>query len=133
MKLKEIFNKAKEKPKTEEKDEQTIQLANQVANTLEALKAENKLAFEIDEYISSNEFLTLGREFDVNAAIRIFEAEKKLETATMQGKQSAIDEIYRRREMPRAMKSGKPQAIHTDFSKISKQEFERIKKQLEGA
>lgn len=132
MKLTEIFNRAKEKPQLDEKDAQVARLAANVVKTLERYKAENRLIFELNEYINSEEFLSLVKEYDVPAAIRIFEAEKRLEKAHEEGRLSAVEEIYRRKEFPRSMKTGKPQSVHVDFSKISKEEFERIKKQLEN-
>ena len=131
MKLTEIFNRAKEKPQLDEKDAQVARLAANVVKTLERYKAENRLIFELNEYINSEEFLSLVKEYDVPAAIRIFEAEKRLEKAHEEGRLSAVEEIYRRKEFPRAMKQASRNPF-MGFLKISKEEFERIKKQLEN-
>ena len=135
MKFTEMFGKKTAAPEenTDFPGNISPEFANDAISIMLTLEKEGKLKRTIEEYIESEKFLTLLTEFDAKAAVRIFDAEDAAQKALEQGRNSAIDDIARRRAIPKAIKSAQPVEVESDFSKMSSAEFNKIKKQLERA
>lgn len=102
---------------------------NAVAQMTE-LQKQGLLTHSIEEYIKSEKFLLLLKEFPVKAAVRIFDAEEKAKAALEQGRQGAIDDILKRKAIPKSMKAAQSAVAQDDYSKMSSDEFRKIKEKL---
>ncbi len=139
MSMKEWFSKNGNRPQSAEKttgstsaDPSPLRAkAEKVAGWLSKMAQEGALRYEVDEYVKSREFLELIGKYDPDAALRIYEAERGEEEAYEMGRQDAIDEIYKRREMPRSMRSGSGAGADMDYGRMSSEEFTRLRDRLE--
>lgn len=140
MSIKELFSKREEdKPKDLKdgdmhitKEKITPEYAQSVIQSMTELKKQGRLAGKIEDYIENPEFLELLEEYTVKAAVRIFDAEQKAKNAAEEEKNKVIEDIYKRRALPKSIKNTRPVISETDFSKMSSSEFERYKRQLEA-
>lgn len=134
MKIKDFFSKHNAETKNEgfqENDAQEFSL--NLAAELSQLEKDGKLELPAQEYASDKEFIKLAAEFPVAAAVRIYDAEKKTQEALEKGKKEVIDDIYRRRQLPRSIKNAQPVTAENDFSTMSSEDFNRIKRRLAAA
>lgn len=106
------------------------QNAESAAQYLLQQEQAGKLHYDVQEYIESREFPELLNEYGAEAAVRIYEAERIANEAYEAGREDAIDEIYRRREMPRSMRSGTAVPADVDYMRMSGEEFMRLKDRL---
>lgn len=106
-------------------------LAEYAARELIMMEREGRLRYDMNEYAESADFTKLLGEFDAKAAVRIYEAERAVSEAYQAGRDDAVDEIYRRREMPRSMRSGTAQASDVDYARMSSEEFARLRDRLQ--
>lgn len=102
---------------------------NTVVQMLE-LDKQGLLSRSIEDYIASEAFLRLLSEFPVKAAVRIFDAEEKAAHAQEHGKQLVIDDIYRRKALPKSIKNTQSAVPEDDYGKMTSEEFNRIKERL---
>lgn len=131
MKLKEIFKKQSSSENADYPGNNIItDMADRVIQELLMLQAEGVTERSIEEYIADAAFSKLAEEFPVKAAVRIYDAEMRAKDAEARGRQSAVDEIYKRRSMPQSIRAERPMAAETDFSKMTSEEFAKLKKRL---
>ncbi|MBQ9950324.1 MAG: hypothetical protein IJO93_06360 [Clostridia bacterium] len=130
MKLKEIFNKQGDKAPAHSPGNSGSEFAEGVVAQLVELEKKNALTGTAEEYVRDREFVKLLEEYPVHAAVRIYDAEKKAASEYERGREDAVSEIYKRKSMPRAMRTAQPAEAETDFSKMSSEEFARLKNQL---
>ena len=104
--------------------------AENAANALIEMDTNGGLRYDLREYVSDAEFMKLLKEFTPRAAVRIYEAERAAAEAYQQGREDAVDEIYKRREMPRSMRSGTAAPADVDYARMSSEEFMRLKDRL---
>ena len=84
----------------------------------------------MEEYIRDEKFSKLISEFPVKASVRIYDAEAMAQEAAEKGRQSAIDDICKRKQMPKPMIANKSAEPETDFTKLSSEEFAKLKQRL---
>lgn len=136
MSFKDLFN-----PKAERTEEENIsdnspgnitpEFTQGVIKEMLELQKQNKLSYSLEEYLNNEEFLVLLQEFEVKAAVRIFDAEEKAKAALETGKSQAIEDLKKRRSIPKPIRSSQPATAEPDFSRMSSEEFSKYKKQLQ--
>ena len=104
--------------------------AEDAARYLLEKEKEGALRYDMQEYVESRDFAELMSKYEISAAVRIYEAERFADTAYQAGRDDAIEEIYRRREMPKSMRTGMGSSMDTDYSRMSSEEFSRLRERL---
>lgn len=126
MSISDLF---KSKPSRDDEGTAACDAEKYVAE-LVRLQNEKKLERPIDEYVTDSFFVELLQEYGTAAAVRIYDAEKRAEDARETGRQSAIDDFARMRSIPRPIRTGIHAEPETDFSKMSTDEFMKLKKRM---
>ena len=140
MKLKEMFGAkkapdeepqetAEKKPESSKADEAQAHV-NELLHELTALEESGKLSRPVPEYLSDGSFCEDMFRFGAEPAVIICDLKQKLKNAEAKARADAQEEMRRRRSMPRPIRGGTPLEPETDFSKLTSEEFENVKKRV---
>ena len=140
MKLKEMFG-AKKAP--DEEPQETAETkaesseasdaearVNELLHELTALEKSGRLSRPVPEYLSEEVFCEDMFRFGAEPAVIICDLKQKLKNAEAKARADAQDEMRRRKNMPRPIRGGTPLEPETDFSKLTSEEFENVKKRI---
>lgn len=111
-------------------------ISAKAAKELAALEAEGKLERKAEDYIADSAFVSLLREMPLPAAVRIYDAEQKAQTApasqeTLQNaERGIIEKLLARKALPQPIKSGVAASPELDYSHMSSAQFSELKKRL---
>jgi len=115
-------------------------LSARTANELFRLKKENALIGEPEDYVNDVSFLKLLQELPPYAALRVYTAEKSLESAQKalslakeEGARDFMEKLAARHALPVPMKNLAPAAPETDFSAMTSEQFRAVKNRLSRA
>ncbi|MEG1560116.1 MAG: hypothetical protein RRY79_00230 [Clostridia bacterium] len=111
--------------------------AKEIVKKLLMLYNDGKLFRKPEEYIKSKDFILLLKEYGLEAAISMFDADAREESAYARGKEdglnNAMKEIRGRGNMPKPIRPGIASLAETDFFNMNGKEFENYKKRLINA
>jgi hypothetical protein len=104
------------------------------------LNKENALIGEPMDYVNDVSFLTLLHELPPSAALRVYTAEKSLESvqkalsfAKEEGARDLMEKLAAKHALPAPMKNLAPSAPETDFSAMTSEQFRAAKNRLSRA
>jgi len=115
-------------------------LSARTAHELVRLKKEKALSGEIDDYIADEGFLSLLTEMPAATALRLYEAEKRLQdsqealkAAREEGARDLMEKLVAQKSLPAPLRQAALAAPETDYMSMTSEQFRAAKQALNRA
>ena len=125
--------KNQSEPRTERMTEENPFL--EAGQTLAAMESEGTLpeGFDLEQACGDPKFAELIEAFPVEAAVRIYDAERRAEEAEQTALEQMSSRVSARKALPRSTTANRTTAITPDYRTMSSESFRKLEEQLKQA
>lgn len=128
-------NPAREDQNAQQGDAEMFKSFEEIAKSIVALSKEGKLpeGFDLEAACRDRAFVDLIIDYSAEAAVRIYDAEKRLAEAESGAKQRVENDVRARNALPKSARANISANPTPDYKRMSAEEFRRLEQQYKRA